>query len=167
MREAIGNTFIVNLLLVFIAVLSALLIGSIAYSKAYKVKNRIVFTIEKYGAWEIYDRNGGNNIVRNEIETALKDVGYHLRLVSSAKDCPDRAGKTGVGTRRRVYGGNVPNETTYDYCVWEYTLENGKGRYYGVTTFMHFNIPLIGSYLQFPVYGETRPLYDVGVYYNN
>jgi len=160
MREAIGNTFIVNLLLVFIAVLSALLIGSIAYSKAYKVKNRIVFTIEKYGAWDITARGGGSNIVRNEIETALKDVGYHLNVkLGRGVSCRPKSG----GSIK--YGNDY--DTTYHYCVYEYQLENGKGRYYGVTTFMHFDVPLLGTYLQFPVYGETKPLYDVGVYYNN
>ena len=43
MREAIGNTFIVNLLMVFLGVMSALLVGSVSYSKAFKVKNRIIY----------------------------------------------------------------------------------------------------------------------------
>ena len=32
---------------------------------------------------------------------------------------------------------------------------------------MHFDIPLIGGLLEFPVYGETKALYDVKVNYNN
>jgi hypothetical protein len=159
MREAIGNTFIVNLIMVFIAVISALLIGSISYSKAFKVKNRIIYTIEKYGGW---DNSSSTNIVRTEIEASLKDIGYQLKLANSAyyggKVCPSRSGAT------TVYGG-TGETVTYHYCVYEYN--NEKGHYYGVTTFMHFDIPLIGNYIEFPVYGETRSLYDVGVKFNN
>jgi hypothetical protein len=166
MREAIGNTFIVNLLLVFIGILSALLIGSISYSKAFKVKNRIIYTIEKYGGWNV-NTSSGDNIVRSEIEASLKDIGYHIRTASSglygtANRCSNRDGGT------LVYGG-PGTLTTYHYCVYQYDFGTGAGRgaYYGVTAFMHFDIPLIGNYIEFPVYGETKSLYDVGVHFNN
>lgn len=161
MREAIGNTFIVNLLLVFLGVMSALLIGSISYSKAYKVKNRIIYTIEKYGGWNVVSPTTGTNLVQAEIESSLKDIGYSLALANSVLGgCPNRNGAS------LVYGG-VTSKTTYHYCVYEYT--NEKGIYYGVTTFMHFDIPLIGNYIEFPVYGETKSLYTIssGSIYNN
>ena len=46
MREAIGSAFLVNLILVFMGVISALIVGSISYSKAYKAKDRIIYVIE-------------------------------------------------------------------------------------------------------------------------
>ena len=88
MREAVGNTFIVNLLLVFLGVMSALLIGSISYSKAFKVKNRIIYIIEKYGDWDV--TAGGENLVQAEIEANLRDIGYHLALAN--RECPPRDG---------------------------------------------------------------------------
>lgn len=160
MREAIGNTFLVNLILVFIGIMSALLIGSISYSKAFKVKNRIIYTIEKYGGWD----SDTTNIVRTEIEASLKDIGYQLKLANSSfyssgsRGCPDKNGVEPIYGRR---GQTV----TYHYCVYEYN--NEKGHYYGVTTYMHFDIPLIGNYIEFPVYGETKSLYDVGGHFNN
>ena len=160
MREAIGNTFIVNLLTVFIAVMSALLIGSVSYSKAFKVKNRIIYTIEKYGGWNV-TTSSGTNVVKSEIEASLKEIGYPL-VVSNpfTGGCPSKKGAT------LVYGGNTSSYTnTYHYCVYEY--QNERGHYYGVTTFMHFDIPLIGSYLEFPVQGKTKTLYDVSINYNN
>lgn len=162
MREAIGNTFIVNLLMVFIGVMSALLVGSVSYSKAFKVKNRIIYTIEKYGSWDVYT-SSGTNVVKAEIEANLKEIGYPL-VVSNpfTGGCPNRDGAT------LVYGGNSGANkyaNTYHYCVYEY--QNERGHYYGVTTFMHFDIPLIGNYLEFPVNGKTKSLYDVGVHYNN
>ncbi len=159
MREAIGNTFIVNLLLIFLGVMSALLIGSISYSKAFKVKNRIIYTIEKYGAWDVTSTRGSTvvNLVQAEVESSLKDIGYHLAVANTS--CPNRAGGT------VVYGNSNNGITTYRYCVYEYN--NEKGHYYGVATFMHFDFPLIGNYVEFPVYGETKSIYDVEVHYNN
>ncbi len=155
MREAIGNTFIVNLLLIFLGVMSALLIGSISYSKAFKVKNRIIYTIQKYGGWDI--EVNGSNVVQAEIEASLKDIGYHLVLANY--DCPNREGGT------LLYGEPGTSKLTYHYCVYEFN--NEKGHYFGVVSFMHFDIPLIGSYLQFPVYGETKSIYNVEINYNN
>lgn len=161
MREAIGNTFIVNLLMVFLGVMSALLVGSVSYSKAFKVKNRIIYTIEKYGGWNVRTSDG-YNVVQSEIEANLKEVGYPL-VVSNpfTGGCPNRSGAT------IVYGGHTggTSKNTYHYCVYEYQSE--KGHYYGVTTFMHFDIPLIGNYLEFPVNGKTKAIYDVKVNYNN
>ena len=161
MREAIGNTFIVNLLMVFLGVMSALLVGSVSYSKAFKVKNRIIYTIEKYGGWNV-QTSDGYNVVQSEIEASLKEIGYPL-VVSNpfSGGCPSKSGAT------IVYGGHTggSSRNTYHYCVYEYQSE--KGHYYGVTTFMHFDIPLIGNYLEFPVNGKTKALYNVEFNYNN
>ena len=155
MREAIGNSFIVNLLLVFLGVMSIIFIGSISYSKAFKVKNRIVFIIEKYGEWPELARE---NLPRNEIEASLKQIGYPLYARIGRCDRYNKGGGT------IVYGAN-PADTTFHYCVYKY--QNDRGVYYGVTTFMHFDIPLIGGILEFPVYGETKSLYGTGVHYHN
>ena len=43
-----GSSLLLNIVIVIVGVVSAFLISSIAYSKAFKVKNRIVSVIEKY-----------------------------------------------------------------------------------------------------------------------
>ena len=70
MREAVGSAFLVNLILIFIGVISALVIGSISYSKAYKVKDRIVYVIEKY--------DGFTEAAQNELDTSLRNIGYSM-----------------------------------------------------------------------------------------
>lgn len=147
MREAIGNTFIVNLILIFLVVISALLVGTISYSKAYKVKNRIIYTIEKYGEW--------NSNTETELESSLRAIGYPLK--TSNRTCKQKTGAT------LLYGGDYT--TNYRYCIYEYTSD--RGNYYGVTTFMQFDIPLIGGWLEFPVYGETKVIYSVDHEYLN
>ena len=143
MREAIGNTFIFNTVIIFVAIIIALLVGSLSYSKAFKVKNRIISIIEKH---EVYDSG-----TRNEIEDALSSIGYRVNP-NGTQNCPNRPGGTAINT----------TNSHYRYCVYQYdTGTSGKGRYYGVLAYMHFDIPIIGDYLEIPIYGETKIIYDI------
>ena len=42
MKEAIGTSMVFNLIMVFTGVFIAILVGSIAYSKSFKIRNRII-----------------------------------------------------------------------------------------------------------------------------
>ena len=48
MKEAISNAFLFNIVIVFVVVLIALFVGSLSYTKAYKVKNKIVEETDPY-----------------------------------------------------------------------------------------------------------------------
>ncbi len=135
MKEAIGTSMIFNLVMIFVGVFIALYVGSIAYSKGFKIRNRLIDIIEKY---EVY-----NEDARLEIEENLAAVGYQI----IDRECPDRNNAE-----------NVDVDSDYRYCVYRY--ETSKGDYYGVTVFIHFDLPLIGGFLEFPLYGETRILFD-------
>lgn len=162
MREAIGNTFIVNLLLVFLGVMSIIFIGSISYSKAFKVKNRIVYVIEKYGGWNELATDEGIDPAKLEISASLKQIGYPLATTFGR--CA-RYQKRDNDVETTIVYGEDPGDIDYHYCVYKY--KSDRGVYYGVVTFMRFDIPLIGDLLEFPVYGETKSLYDTKEYYNN
>ena len=75
MREAIGSSLLLNIAIVFIGVISAFLISSIAYSKAYKVKNRIVSIIEKFDGQCNFEGYGTDNCTI-AIENDLIVVNY-------------------------------------------------------------------------------------------
>ena len=47
MKEAIANAGVFNLVIIFVIILLAFFIGSLSYSKAFKVKNKIIEEIEK------------------------------------------------------------------------------------------------------------------------
>ena len=47
MKEAIANAGIYNLVIIFVIILLAFFIGSLSYSKAFKVKNKIIEEIER------------------------------------------------------------------------------------------------------------------------
>lgn len=144
MKEAIGTSLVFSLMMVFISVMIAILIGSISYSKGFKVRNRIIDRIEEYKGFST------TGDVALKIEEDLKNVGY--RIVEDV-DCADM----------EYNGGTVSSLTNnnfnyYNYCVYEYKTD--RGNYYGVTVFIQFDIPLIGNYIKLPVYGETRIMYD-------
>lgn len=142
MRESIGNSFIFNLVLIFVAIIIALLVGSLSYSKAFKIKNQIISIIEKY---ETYN----NSAVKSEINAFLQNIGY--RTGNSRNNCADQSD-----------GGYVLETGTnnqYRYCV--YFKQTSKGYYYKVGVFMYFDIPFIGQYLEFPIYGETKTIYNL------
>lgn len=144
MKEAIGQTFIVSLILFFFGILVLLLFGSINYSKAYKAKNRIITIIEKYGEY--------NDSAIEEINENLGNGGYQT-VFNAANECHNRFDGDGVN----VLDVDETGGRGYHYCVIEY--ENGLGKYYQVVTFMEFNVPILGGVLKFPVKGETKILY--------
>lgn len=176
MREAIGSSLLLNIALVFISVISLFLVGSIAYSKAFKAKNQIISVIESYDGVCFQGSDLSTENCFNEIESKLTDMGYSSNISSS---CPDLVAPQGSGIEsiKRVYPTSVDFSTDigHHYCVYKYTLcetrrfdsnndvcsgDSNKMHYYKVITFMHFDIPLIGQFLEFEVSGETKTFYE-------
>lgn len=52
MRESIGATWIINIILFFIVVIISYLGISINYTRAFRVKNHIINVLEEYGNWQ-------------------------------------------------------------------------------------------------------------------
>ena len=142
MREAIGNTFVYSIIIAFIGILFLILIGSLSYSKAFKIKNRIIEIIEKNDGYD-------NEKVRTEIDNYLKTVGYNVSSKASNRGtCTILNGTRAINTIKN-----------YDYCI--YRFNTVKGPYYHVTVFISFDIPIISSYLRIPISGETKIIYDL------
>ena len=150
MREAIGNTFVFNFIIVLVILFVALFATSSAYSKAAKVKNTVMDIIEE-NADILDDRANLPDEVVDEIETNLKKLGYRLN-VNQQNKCP------------QIVGGTLMNGfSNYHYCVYKHEKTDTssgnlprRGNYYTVITYMYFDIPLIGSNLELEVKGQTR-----------
>lgn len=140
MRESLGNTFVFNIVIVFISIIIVLLVGSLSYTKTFKVKNQIIDIIEKY--------NGYNAAAKEEIEFLLSRMGYKVNAHGRQK--------CNASDKSVVLNDYASN---YRYCVVQYSSE--RGNYYGVTAYMYFEIPLINSLLEFPIYGETKVIYEM------
>ena len=154
MKEAFGNTFIVNIVIIFIFVFIMFFVSSISYTKAFKVKNRIIDILERNE--KVVNGDQGNNeiaspillgTIESEIDSNLKEIGYHI---SNKQDCATRGGE--VVTKSA--------SSNYRYCITRHVTS--RGAYYGVTTYVYFEIPITGVTLEFPVFGETKTMGILG-----
>lgn len=168
MREAIGSSMLLNIVIVIIGIISAFYISSIAYSKAFKVKNRIISVIERYDG-ACFNDIDDNDSCYQAIEAELQDIGYSSNI---SADCEEITVDNDINSIKSVE--LVYPSHNYDgghrYCVYKYSVCSGSGSkcnsysnrltYYKVVTFMHFDIPVIHSFLEFPVSGETKTFYS-------
>ena len=144
MREAVGNAFLVNFIIVFLVAIMFLLISSISYTKSFRVRNRLIDIIEKNGC---YDDNASNCSSKTEIDSILVEIGYK---VSGNKECD----KPNDSKTTLLTGTN----TNFRYCVYKKKTDNNN-YYYSVTAYGYFEIPLIGGYFEIPVKGDTKIFY--------
>lgn len=154
MKEAIANAGIFNLVIIFVIILLAFFIGSLSYSKAFKVKNKIIEEIEKDQGYT----RGSNDSTEARVEEWIKNIGYRVNTGNNKNTsvCPSTVSGNGGAD------GKLINSTgDYQYCVYEFnTCGQGTdyakcGKYYRVTTYMYFDIPIISGLLRLPVNGET------------
>lgn len=144
MKEAIGNAAIFGIVIVFVGVFIGLFATSSSYTKAFKVKNKIIDIIENHDG-DIEASLGLNMDVENEINSKLNEIGYRI---SNNQTCETD------GRFSDASPINKRGTSTYRYCLYKFTTD--RGNYYGVVSYIYFEIPIIGVKLEFPVYGETK-----------
>lgn len=140
MREATGNALLVMMMTSIIAIIMIFFVGSISYSKSYRIKNYIINQIEENGSW--------NENLQGELDEYFKEVGYNVRRETN---CP------GVTTNANDCGNNI-YDGNYEACIYE--CSNNNKKYYKVITYMKFEFPVIGNSLKFKVQGETKTFND-------
>lgn len=141
MKEAIGTSLVFNLMMIFIGVMIVIFLSAISYSKAFKIRNKIIDRIEEH--------SGYTETAASFIENDLKGIGYKIVKDSNCSDKSEQGGTL-----------LTSSYNTYNYCVYEFSSD--RGFYYGVTVFISVDIPLIGDKINVPVYGESRVIYKKG-----
>ncbi|MEG0026161.1 MAG: hypothetical protein RR847_02305 [Bacilli bacterium] len=154
MRESVGQAYLYYFIAIFIIIFGLLLVGSISYSKAAKVKNMIIDKIE--------EENGYNETAQNNVLIYLKDIGYTV-VEPICKISEQDSAKMEKNTIDRIDNVVVKNNS-YDYCVYKITgkgqVQNKKFVYYKVVSYMRLDIPIIGQFMRFPVSGETHHILE-------
>ena len=158
MRESIGYTFTLNIILVFIFIAFAMIMAIMSYSKAFKINSRIMNEIEKC--------EGFNGCTVEELNRILSNYGYP----SASKDfsCPSRDEITAIKNIPTTVTGETLN--SYEMCVYyddkskifnRKTGESGEySKYrYGVLTYYHVDLPIVG-WFKLPVYTRTNWMLD-------
>ena len=158
MKGAIGNALIMNIVITFIIIFFSLLIGSMAYSKAYKTKNFLINLIdqtEESGEHDFAARISGKRDKWDaQANEYLSKIGYTMST-NEYNNCPNKDGYN-------LYLGN--GKGRYDYCIYrrgDIFDESGneviRKRYnYMVLVYMKLDLPVIGNYIRLPITGETK-----------
>lgn len=135
MKESIGYTATLNIIIVFLSIIFTFLVASLIYYKSHKVTNIVINAIEKY--------EGYNSGSEEEIVKGLSSLGYAKKKLN----CASSSGTCGL----------VENSSN-GYCV--YLCEEDKYYYYKIRTNMMLNVPIINNILDIPIYSNTNRLYD-------
>lgn len=138
MKESISYTFLLNIIIVFIAISFFAIMGIISYSKAFRVNSKIVNAIEI--------NEGFNNYSKDNISGILTSYGYQ----KINRSCPKQDGQTAIEEASGQEG----------YCV--YLFDQGETYSYGVTTYMTFDFPIVGQFIRIPVYTKTMTIKRLG-----
>lgn len=149
MREAIGGGWLLTFVIVFVMLFSSYLAVSINYTKAFKVKNKIIDLIETNEGFTESKNRDLNSLSEEELEKdksteakifkVLKDIGYYTTLNVICDPQEDGEAQSG------------------GYCVKR--IPAGLGAYYKVKTFILFELDLFNFTIQIPIKGETKIIY--------
>ncbi len=148
MREGLGSVALYNIIIVFIIMTFSILAGTMSYSKAFKANNRIINAIEMY--------EGYNDLSAERINYNLSGLGYQFE-----NNIPKCGNRNGLVPMEKNY-----LNSNYRFCVYaeEVDTRSYSGRFveYGVVTYIHIDMPVIGDYFRVPVYGKTNRIFCFG-----
>ncbi len=147
MREAIGGTWLTQLIIVFMLIFVAFLALSLNYTKAFKIKNELLTIIEKREGFTDGD-DGSIAIINNY----LRANNYHAQKGCSV----DSYGVTDLNSTSIELVTNSSKK--YYYCVKKIAApasNNDAKAYYKISTFFYFNLPVLGDIFTFEVNGST------------
>ena len=122
MKESIGNAFVFGIFITFAFLLMLILTTSINYSRASKIKDRLLSKIQAYAeAKSTTSENGFEKIDFDdddfvmELNSELASLGYRRNEGGfNQNNCPDRDGAELMN----------PN-SIYKYCVYAYETSRG------------------------------------------
>lgn len=145
MSNPIGHTFMYNIIILFILIVFAFLMGTLSYYKGYKINNRIVGSIEKF--------EGYNELTIEEINRTLGTFGYQRGYRGCAERYKDMY-LTEAGTEEYKYC----IYTSYDPTDRSDYPQTGEFYRYGVLTFMRIDLPIV-DYIEIPIFTRTNRIY--------
>ncbi len=155
MREAIGGTWLVQIVVVFVLLFTGFMCLTINHTKAFNVKNEIVNAIERYD---------GIDLSNPDTDPAMKTIVAYLKKASyrTIGSCPD-ASYTGYNRDGKLDNKNATfcikkqNVRGVDYHPEEFPDMS----YYRVVVFYQLDLPILSSAFNFRLTGDTKVI-DVG-----
>ena len=160
MREAIGGTWLFNIVIVFVLLFTGYMCLSINYSKAFNAKDAIINEIERHGG--SITNSDKNDETMKAIRNYLNKIGYRTTGNCDGFD---------YGINRDGTGVSNPSGSNYLFCLStidaDQTYLHRKDnefifiKYYKVQVFYHLDLPILREMFNFKVTGDTKLLYDI------
>ena len=166
MNEGVGSTSILVIIVVFIAFASAYMAYSVNYTKAFRMKNKIIAVYEKYDG-------DCNTACKNELKKYAKDIGYTAARVDTLGYCASPS---------LIPSGAVlaePAQSVVDpgYCVYKIKEDGHEseniyeiapdaftepGYYYHVLTCINIEMPIVEKVVPrfLTISGDTKLFYN-------
>ena len=145
MRDALGGVVNIAIIVVFMVIVSGYLAFNVNYTKAFRVKNKIISVIENR---EGLDPNG-----IDEIYDYAKSIGYNVKIPNSFKASERWEAETKCGFYYKQVSSDIGSDR----------LDKG---YYEIITFVSIDIPIIKNIMPhiefFQVKGSTKSIKNLG-----
>lgn len=141
MRDALGGTVVITIIVIFIVFVSAYLAFNVNYTKAFKMKNKIISTYEEYN---------GECDKSTECKTIIKEYAES------------------IGYKPKLNCGGYDRDSNGLYCFKEMSVnkgacDEGSKKYYKIQTKIDIRIPIIDNILGLQVFaisGDTKVFED-------
>jgi len=145
MRDAMGGVVNLVIIVVFMVIVSGYLAFNVSYTRAFRVKNKIISTYEQYSG----NCESNSSPCMTQIMKYMQDIGYDMdqQLDLSGYYC-----RKGFCTKR------IDAETDNNHR----TVDDRKRCYYKVVTQVTIDLPIINRVMQgmdtFRVRGDTTTI---------
>ena len=168
MREAIGGTWLFQIVIFFIIFFAGFMCLTINRSKAFNVKNQIVETIQAYNGIDL--NTAGGDPAMEEIIGYMKEHAYRT---------------TGVWPSEKILGGEYADYHCYDrngknlmngsknaiFCLAKIHVKDSLSTinefdelstlsYYRVVVFYQLDLPIFHDLFNFQMVGDTKTIYE-------
>lgn len=156
MNEGVGSTTVIVVIMVFIAFVSAYMAYNVNYTKAFRMKNKIIALYEEY-------EGHCESECRAKIITYAREIGYSSATLS----CDDSFFRpAGSSSQTFVEAGYCEYRVTEEKSGYEKVWEDNNskpGYYYRILTRIDIRIPIVQNVLNLRVLnvtGDTKTFRD-------
>ena len=145
MKESIGLTVTINVVIIFIVVAFVFVVGIYSYAKAFKASSLIIKSLEKY--------EGYNNLSYDQINKDLYTLGY---IQGNSSKCSETKNAS-IGEGTLV---TFDNQEKFQYCIYLFDNDGDEKHYsYGVVSYLTLDFYMFNIKAKFPIYGKTTRIY--------
>lgn len=143
MKDAFGGILNLVFITLFLVIVSGILAMTVNYTKAFRMKNIVISSIEQYEGYGCFNDTGA---CYKKIEDGAKSIGYHPVNVH----CPN-------GTNPEYH------KAANFFCYARRESTGSKKRFYTIVTQVDIDIPIVRDIMGlsfFQVHGDTRNIKD-------